>query len=158
MKKDIFITTGLLILGGMVSAQEKKTFFKFSSINSIGFFKGQLPTTFTMQSINGIKYKTWFAGAGVGLDTYGYQSIPVFADIRKTFGNKPWQLFVYGDAGMNYPIYSPAFPRKQVTMMYTGLVILFMEKQELDSEKRSILKQQFFYRRPLVISISGTSN
>jgi hypothetical protein len=66
-----------------------------------------------MQTINGIKYKTWFAGLGASLDNYGYRSIPAFVDVRKTFGNKTWQPFIYADAGINFPIYSSALPRKQ---------------------------------------------
>lgn len=100
------------MLAGIGTAQEKKSLVKFSSINSMGFLTGESQTAFTLQTINGLKYKTWFAGVGAGMDIYGYQSIPVFADIRKTFGNKAWQPFVYADAGINYPIYSSTLPRK----------------------------------------------
>lgn len=113
MLKYIFITTGLLIFTGIVNAQKKKSFVTFSSMNSIGFLTGQSQSIFTIQSINGIKYKTWFAGLGASMDRYGYQSIPVFADIRKTFGHNAWQPFVYADAGCNYPIYSDLLPRKE---------------------------------------------
>lgn len=113
MKKYIFIATGLLMFTGIVNAQEKKSFVKFKSINSIGFLTGQSQSVYAIQSINGIKYKTWFAGLGASMDMYGYQSIPVFTDIRKTFGNKSWQPFVYADAGINYPLYSDLFPQKE---------------------------------------------
>ena len=113
MKKYIFIAAGLLTLTGTVNAQKKKSIVKFNSMNSIGFLTGQTQSIFTIQSINGIKYKTWFAGLGASMDRYGYQSIPVFADIRKSFGNKAWHPFVYADAGINYPIYSALLPRKE---------------------------------------------
>lgn len=113
MKKYIFITTSLFIFAGIVNAQEKKSLLKFSSINSVGFLNGQSQTTFTMQSINGVKLKTWFVGLGASLDTYGYRSIPAFVDVRKSFGNKAWQPFLYADAGINFSLYSNALPRKQ---------------------------------------------
>ncbi len=112
MKKYIFATLLLFILSGIIHAQQKKSAARFSSINSIGLLSGQSQTTFTMQSINGIKYKSWFAGLGAGLDTYGYRSIPAFADIRKSFGKQSWQAFVYADGGINFPLYSSELPRK----------------------------------------------
>ncbi|MDE3144642.1 MAG: hypothetical protein KGL19_10840 [Bacteroidota bacterium] len=113
MKKYIFIITVLFILANNIDAQQKRSPVKFSSINSVGFLNGQSQTSFTLQSINGIKYKTWFAGLGASLDNYGYRSIPAFVDLRKTFGNKVWQPFIYADAGINFPLYSSALPRKQ---------------------------------------------
>ncbi len=67
MKKCILITTCLFILTGIVDAQEKKSALKFSSINSVGLLSGQSQTSFTMQTINGVKYKTWFTGIGQAL-------------------------------------------------------------------------------------------
>ncbi|OIR05426.1 hypothetical protein GALL_124770 [mine drainage metagenome] len=113
MKKYIFIITALFILVNNSHAQQKKSAIKFSSINSVGFLNGQSQTSFTMQTINGIKYKTWFAGLGASLDNYGYRSIPAFVDVRKTLGNKTWQPLMYADAGINFPIYSSVLPRKQ---------------------------------------------
>ncbi len=112
MKKYIFAFICLLLFAGIIHAQQKKSLFKFGSINSIGLLNGQSQTIFTMQTINGIKYKTWFTGLGASLDAYGYRSIPAFVDIRKTFGNKTLQPFVYADAGINFPLYSNALPRK----------------------------------------------
>ena len=113
MKKYMLITICLFIFAEMVSAQQKKSSFKFSSINSMGLVSGQSQTTFTMQTINGVKYKSWFTGVGISLDNYGYRSIPVFVDIRKSFGNKEWQPFIYADAGINFSLYSSVMPKQQ---------------------------------------------
>jgi len=112
VKKYIIITICLLTIAGAVHAQQKRTLLKFSSINSLGLLNGQAQSAFTLQTINGVKYKTWFAGLGVSIDPYGYRSIPVFADIRKTFGNKAWQPFLYADAGVGLPIKTDYFSDK----------------------------------------------
>ena len=74
----------------------------FSSINQVGVLTGEAGSSFQLQSINGMRYKTWFAGAGVGLDFYKKRGIPVFLDIRKDILNKPSTPFVYADGGIHY--------------------------------------------------------
>lgn len=113
MKKYI-ILTGMLMTGicGIYAQQEKKQSIKFNSINSIGLLSGEIQNKFTLQTINGLQYKSWFAGLGASLDNYGYRSIPAFIDIRKTFGHKEWLPFVYVDGGINFSLYSSDLPRK----------------------------------------------
>lgn len=82
------------------SAHDKA--MSFHSINSIGLLKDGASGAAQLQTINGIRYKSWFAGIGLGLDYYRYRSIPLFADIRKTFGKKDNKPFVYTDAGVNF--------------------------------------------------------
>lgn len=74
----------------------------FSSINQVGVLTGEAGSSFQLQSINGIRYKTWFAGVGVGLDFYKKRGIPVFLDIRKDILNKQSTPFVYVDGGIHY--------------------------------------------------------
>ncbi|MBS1935121.1 MAG: hypothetical protein JST96_14055, partial [Bacteroidetes bacterium] len=64
--------------------------------------EGQAGSAFQLQTINGIKYKSWFGGIGVGLDFYRIRSIPLFADVRKEFGKTADKLFVFADAGINF--------------------------------------------------------
>lgn len=97
---------------GIFAQQGKKHSLKFSSINSIGLLSGEIQNKFTLQTINGLQYKSWFAGLGASLDNYGYRSIPAFIDIRKTFGHKEWLPFVYIEGGLNFPLYSSDLPRK----------------------------------------------
>lgn len=110
MKKCFFLGLCFFILENAKAQKQPK--IKFSSINCVGFLTGQSQTMFTLQTVNGLKYKTWFAGLGASFDNYGYRSIPTFIDIRKAFGNKSWQPFIYSDAGINFPLYSSALPRK----------------------------------------------
>lgn len=74
----------------------------FSSINQAGVLTGEAGSFFQVQTINGMRYNTWFAGVGVGLDYYKKRGIPVFLDVRKDILNKPSTPFVYADGGIHY--------------------------------------------------------
>ena len=65
-------------------AQQSKK-IKFHSINNIGLLKGQVDDVLQLQTINGIKYKSFFGGVGIGLDNYYFKTIPLFVDLRKCF-------------------------------------------------------------------------
>src|SRR5687768_12853612 len=102
----------LVVLTGSVlitSAQEAKReqpakkgcSCSFSSINQLGGLYGSKGTYFQLQTINGIRYKTWFAGIGVGADYYFRKGFPVFLDIRKDIFEKRSTPFLYADAGIH---------------------------------------------------------
>jgi hypothetical protein len=103
MRKLMIIASMLLILHAQ--AQEKKAAGKpvFTSINTLGILEGQGGTSFTIQSINGIRLNTISIGAGVGLDYYIIRSVPVFLDVRKDLFSKRQTPFVYANAGTNLP-------------------------------------------------------
>ena len=63
---------------------------------------GQQTVSGGIQSVNGIEWNSFFAGAGIGLDFYRAGTTPLFLDIRKSFGKGKSQLFVYGDIGYNF--------------------------------------------------------
>jgi hypothetical protein len=95
----------LLFLGirhSTVSAQQIRSRWQFHSFNSVVLLEGQTGSAFQLQIVNGVQYKSWFAGAGVGLDFYRYRTIPLFADLRKEFGNTANKIFVYADLGRNF--------------------------------------------------------
>ena len=102
--KTIIVFCLFIIMSGLVSAQEKKgaNSWSFQSINNIGFLEGQTGSAFQLQTVNGVQYKSWFAGVGAGLDYYRYRTIPLFIDIRKEFFSGPNQLFIYTDAGVSF--------------------------------------------------------
>ena len=64
--------------------------------------EGQTGSAFQIQSVNGMQYKSWFAGIGVGLDFYRYRTIPLFIDFRKEFGSSINKFFAYADGGVNF--------------------------------------------------------
>ena len=79
----------------------------FHSINQLGMLEGEGGTAFQIQTINGLKYRKFFAGVGVGLDYYKIRSIPVFLDLRHLLLKEDRAPFVYIDAGWNFPWYKP---------------------------------------------------
>jgi hypothetical protein len=104
-KIRLSIFSVILMLGfGHASAQQKTpaSTWKFHSINNIGLLEGQTGSAFQLQTINGVQYKSWFAGAGVGLDFYRYRTIPLFADLRKEFGHGANKFFLYADLGIGF--------------------------------------------------------
>jgi hypothetical protein len=73
----------------------------FSSIEQIGILRGPYSSYFQAQTINGIRYKTWFAGVGAGLDYYRYKGVPIFLDVRKHFFKSKFSPFIYADGGIH---------------------------------------------------------
>src|SRR4051812_7335906 len=73
----------------------------FSSIEQVGVLRGPYSSYFQAQVINGIRYKTWFAGAGAGLDFYRYKGVPIFLDVRKHFSKNKFSPFIYADGGIH---------------------------------------------------------
>ncbi len=87
--KSILLLILAVCLSVIVSAQQKTGTgnWQFHSINNIGLLEGQTGSAFQLQSINGMQYKSWYAGIGLGLDFYRYRTIPLFIDFRKEFGS-----------------------------------------------------------------------
>lgn len=82
---------------------QQKDKIKFHSINSAGVIVGNHNQAFQLQSINGIKHKTYSAGIGVGLDDYYFKTVPLFIDLRKELLEKKLTPFVYVDLGAGIP-------------------------------------------------------
>ena len=102
--KPVLFLIAALCLSVMVSAQQKTVtgHWQFHSINNIGLLEGQTGSAFQLQSINGMQYKSWYGGIGLGLDFYRYRTIPLFIDFRKEFGNSINKFFAYADGGVNF--------------------------------------------------------
>ena len=94
----------LLLFAVSLRAQEKKTAcsWTFHSINNVGLLEGQTGSAFQLQTVNGAQFKSWFTGAGVGLDFYKFRSIPLFLDLRKEFFSGMSKLVVYADMGVSF--------------------------------------------------------
>ena len=88
---------------GISQQTETKNKIRFQSINLVGLLEGEKGSAFQLQTINGLQYNSWFVGVGVGLDYYRIRSVPVFADVRKNFGQGQNKFFAYIDAGLHYP-------------------------------------------------------
>jgi hypothetical protein len=86
---------------GDIKPVKKSCSCAFGSIIQAGSLIGERGSYFQIQTINGIRYKTWFAGVGVGLDFYTDKGIPVFLDVRKAIYNKRQTPFLYADGGIH---------------------------------------------------------
>jgi hypothetical protein len=102
--KSLLLLPVLLFICYSLAAQKKsdKPRLQFSSQNYAGILEGGAGTSFQLQTINGVRYKTWFAGAGTGLDYYYQRSIPLFASVSKFFPKAKNALYFNADAGVNF--------------------------------------------------------
>jgi hypothetical protein len=76
--------------------------WSFQSMVTVGLQEGQTGSSFQLQTINGARFKSWFAGIGLGLDYYRIRTIPLFVDIRKEFGKSKDKFFIYADGGVSF--------------------------------------------------------
>src|SRR5215217_6758991 len=102
MKKIILLFTIFAFNHVSTLAQEKSK-VKFHSITNIGIAWGATGEGFQVQTINGIRYKTFSTGLGIGLDYYWRRTIPLFLDLRKDIFNKGQTPFLYLDLGTHAP-------------------------------------------------------
>ena len=106
MKKNLFLIMICLCHAGLLYSQSqplqpKLKNTRFQSYNAIALFTGESGVSVGIQSVNGVQWKSFFIGAGLGFDFYGISTTPVFLDLRKTFGQGRNKFFAYGDAGYN---------------------------------------------------------
>ena len=106
--KYLLVVLFFCIIGSNLIAQENKTAapatknLQFHSINQAGLLEGESGSAFQLQTINGLGYRSWFTGIGVGLDYYRLRSIPLFLDLRKEFGRSAGRFFVYAEGGIDF--------------------------------------------------------
>jgi hypothetical protein len=120
MRQIYLVIIALLFFVLNIQAQ-KKSELKFSSINQLGFLKGSSDQALQIQTVNGVAYKTWFAGAGAGLDDYNFKTFTIFADLRKNILNKSQTPFVYVDMGTSIPSEKQEEDLWQTTTYKSGL-------------------------------------
>jgi hypothetical protein len=103
------------------TAKKKKCSCAFSSINLPGLLTSNSGDYFQFQTINGLRYKSWFAGIGVGIDMYPTSGIPVFFDLRKNILKKLNTPFVYADVGVHFADFHRQQNEWQITEYNNGL-------------------------------------
>lgn len=99
-KKMIFILMVSVFVSSSLFSQEK---WRFSSQNYAGITEGESGTGFQLQTINGFRKKTWFAGVGTGIDYYFQRSIPLFVSVAKFLPSSKFPFYFNGDIGINFP-------------------------------------------------------
>ena len=98
----IFFPMVLAFLSPVIGTCQVKQKVKFSSVNTVGLLAGARGEALLAQTINGIKIKNNFVGAGVGLDFYGDRTVPLFVGYRRELTAGTNIPFVYADAGANF--------------------------------------------------------
>jgi hypothetical protein len=99
MKKMIGFFFLLFSLGA--TAQKTKPAF-VASVQG-GLLEGEAGSAFQLKAVNGFQKQSWFAGIGVGLDYYHIRSLPLFLDLRRSFGKGAKAPFVYANGGYHFP-------------------------------------------------------
>lgn len=101
--KKIFFLTLTIVLTIPFSASSQKQKIQFHSINTFELIGGESNSRIGFQTVDGIQFSKWFSGFGIGVDKYGFKTVPLFFDLRKYFDKKN-RAFFYGDIGYNFPM------------------------------------------------------
>lgn len=80
---------------------------KFRSYNSVHLLNGSSSNSFLIQSVNGISWNKFYAGAGVASDLYLHTSFPVFLEGQYTLAERKNSLQLLADVGVNIPVQKP---------------------------------------------------
>jgi len=105
----VFVVLICLCVFIPATAQHK---INFSSRNYVGLLEGENGSAFQVETNNGIRYRSWFAGLGTGLDWYYIRSIPLFGSLSKSFFEKNNRsFFISTDIGINFP-WKPGYPNE----------------------------------------------
>ncbi|HEX7903260.1 MAG TPA: hypothetical protein VF487_05235 [Chitinophagaceae bacterium] len=105
MKKRYGLFVLILMATQLQAQHEKKSTGSgnyFTTQVFAGLLEGENGSSFQVQTINGIKHKSWFAGLGTGLDYYLYRSVPLFISVNKSFKPGTNSFFIQGDGGLNF--------------------------------------------------------
>lgn len=97
----------------------------FSSQNYVGITEGESGSGLQLQTINGFRYKTWFAGIGAGIDYYFHRSIPLFVSVSKFLPTTKVPLYFNVEGGINFPwakndVYYIRAPGSYSSALYWG--------------------------------------
>jgi hypothetical protein len=88
-----------MLLAGAARGQSK---YSFHSQNFVGIIGGESDAAIQIQTINGVKRDTWFAGLGTGLDYYYQRTVPLFLSATKYFTTRRNSMFLSLDGGTNF--------------------------------------------------------
>ena len=99
--QKIYIAALAVLCCSRAVAQKGK--LKFKTINQVGLLAGASANSLQLHSVNGVSYKTFSAGIGLGFDNYYFRTIPVFLDVRKYIFKEKHTPFVYAGLGLNFP-------------------------------------------------------
>ena len=115
----------------------------FNSYTAGGLIVGQSAKAGVAETVNGIKMGNWFGGLGLSYNGYQYRSVPVYGDIKYSFGKKK-QFFIVGDIGYNINIHEKfGEDRFFSSVKYSGGIYL---NSGLGYLLRSSKKHSFYFQ------------
>lgn len=97
-----FLIPICLLVCCSVYSQKPACSCSFQSILSAGLAAGKSAAMPIFQGSAGVNFNNYFIGIGAGIDAYRYNTIPIFADLRRDFGKKN-TAFLYSQVGYNIP-------------------------------------------------------
>lgn len=100
MNAKIFLALIMTISFASAHGQSK---LRYSATAQAGLVYGSSEPGWQVQMINGVRFKTYSAGIGVGVDSYRYKTAPLFIDLRKNIFDRDQTPFIYADLGTNIP-------------------------------------------------------
>ena len=102
MKSKLFFLAAILLFQ-LNSKAQPNSGLKFTTISQAGLLAGGSNNDWQLQMVNGLSYKTFYAGIGLGIDNYYFKTIPFFIATRKNILKQKQTPFVYADIGTNFP-------------------------------------------------------
>lgn len=103
MKKLMILAMLCCFFIAAIAQQKNKPVF--NSYTGAGIQAGQSDPAITVETINGIRYKKWFSGIGLGYSSYRYRTLPIFAE-AKYFMGKQGRFYVNGDVGYHVNVHT----------------------------------------------------
>lgn len=94
------------LLSLKLQAQDK---MRFRSLTSVGIQFGDKGRSADFHTINGVAYRDWFAGVGLGLDDYRVQSMPLYASFAREWKMVRNAFVLRADGGVNLSEMRPGF-------------------------------------------------
>lgn len=87
-----------------IFAQSK---WKPGALPEVGIMAGSYEPSGDARATFLLAKNSWSVGLGAGIDWYRFRSVPVYAQGRKTFGQKKNKPFVLASGGVNLPTKEP---------------------------------------------------
>lgn len=80
---------------------------QFHSTEWLGLSTGQAGGAIILKTVNGVAWRSWFAGLGASVDYYRFRSVPLFVSVSRdiALGRKDG-LYLYAEGGTNAPWYT----------------------------------------------------
>jgi len=144
MNAKLYLSIIAISSSFLICAQSK---LKFENNNMVGLLSGESGNSWQLQTINGISYKRYSLGLGVGIDHYYAETIPLFADLRASLYQKGQTPFVYLDLGTNFPTQKDEVTTWQTTTYDPGFYYDFGCGYKWTLKKHLYINASFGYSK-----------